>query len=118
MRIAAIDDDPNFLYLIELMLKKSGVKAEIALFSDAQSALKAIEFQIPDLIFLDLFMPGMNGWDFIQELESKSIQSEVYFLSSSVDSNDRAKALKFQSVKDFLSKPLTFKRLNQIFSLN
>lgn len=118
MRIAAIDDDLNFLFLIELMLKKAGVQAHIELFSDAQLALKAIESQTPDLIFLDLFMPVMNGWDFIQQLENKSIHTNVYFLSSSVDHNDRTKALSFHTVKDFLSKPLTFKKLNQIISLN
>lgn len=115
MRILAIDDDPNFLFLIELMLKKAGIQAHIESFSNAELALKVIESQTPNLIFLDLFMPVMNRWDFIQQLESKSIHINVYFLSSSVDQSDQTKALSFHTIKDFLSKPLRFKSRIKLF---
>ncbi|TNE69952.1 response regulator [bacterium] len=114
IKIAAIDDDPNFLFLMELMVKKSGLKAEIQLFNDPEVALSTIEAFEPNYVFLDLFMPRISGWDFLRKMEALSIHPEVYFLSSSVDKNDKEKAKQFKQVKDFISKPLTFSHLKKI----
>jgi CheY-like chemotaxis protein len=65
----------------------------------------------PDLLFLDINMPGMNGWDFIQEFErlNKELQDRVIIIMLTTSDNDedvaKAKALNF--VSDYITKPLT-----------
>ena len=60
------------------------------------------------MILLDLNMPVMNGWEFLEELEKTEIasQAKVAIVTSSIDSADRKKAKEFEMVEYFLSKPL------------
>lgn len=127
--ILCVDDDP-----ITLMLyKKVIIKAEFGstvLF--AQNGEEALEFfkqasnrknlsspaQIPDIIFLDLNMPVMNGWDFLEhfsnEVYPKFSDVKVVILSSTIDPSDYLKAKQYEAVTHFLSKPLTVQMLHNI----
>lgn len=75
--------------------------------------------RFPDVIFLDLNMPVMNGWKFLEEFQAlylhKELKPSIVVISSSVDSEDRKRANKY-SVAAFLSKPLTFEILNELKS--
>ncbi|MCM4171998.1 response regulator [Arenibacter sp. TNZ] len=65
---------------------------------------------VPDLIFLDLVMKGMDGWEFLDRLKSgnKVIQkTDIYILSGFVNSNDRARAKEHPMVKGHFDKPLS-----------
>ncbi|MDO7742963.1 MAG: response regulator, partial [Pedobacter sp.] len=72
---------------------------------------------LPDLIFLDINMPIMTGWEFLVEYEKLSINKmiPVYMLSSSIFQNDIDKAKTFPNVKDFMSKPMSNNQLINIF---
>ena len=65
----------------------------------------------PGIIFLDLNMPGMSGWDFVtkynnlsQEIHDRSI---VVLLSTSINPDDRERAAEIPAVREFVNKPLT-----------
>ena len=76
---------------------------------------------LPDIIFLDLNMPGYSGWDFLYDFERlhKKIQKsvDVYIISSSVDPKDKSLTDKYDFVKTFVSKPIKTETLLDLHSL-
>ena len=76
---------------------------------------------IPDVIFLDLNMPGYSGWDFLYDFEKLHRQIkktvDVYIISSSVDPKDKQLADKYDFVKTFVSKPIKTETLLDLHSL-
>ena len=88
-------------------------------FNGGEKALDAlgVEDRLPKLIFLDINMPKMNGWDFLDEY-SKTYSVPVYMLSSSINSKDREKSETYPVVKGFISKPLVVERLAEILNEN
>ena len=85
---------------------------------DGLAYLKTGEGTQPDIIFLDINMPGMNGWEFLEEyhLLDKQLQSKVtiVMLTTSANPDDKAKAGTFDSLLDFLVKPLSAEQLDRI----
>jgi len=124
-----IDDDPTFNFITKLMLKKISFAEEIIDFVDAGDALSKLQqvadterLNFPELIFLDLNMPGMDGWDFLDEyqlLPRKLVQQcKLYILTSSIDPIDKSKSLDYSCVADFITKPLALATVNRISESN
>jgi CheY-like chemotaxis protein len=116
-RIALIDDDP-VTNMINTKIVTMTSDSSVVAFTDAQKALEQFSAtmnsaldQMPDIIFLDINMPVMDGWEFLdefQKLPHEIIQNcKVFVLSSSIDQGDVEKAKGYNSVSDFISKPLT-----------
>jgi YesN/AraC family two-component response regulator len=117
MNVIFIDDDEDLNFLQERMCSRS---KSVSHYYIASSALETLEYLsetsvAPDVIFVDINMPVMNGFQFIEEFEKnyshKFPDTQLYVLSSSVRSDDRRKSLSYPSVKDFLIKPLTEEQL-------
>jgi CheY-like chemotaxis protein len=117
LTIVLIDDDPISTFVTEKLITKN-VKEPIQFYKyqSAQTALDEINGINPNYLFLDLNMPGMNGWEFLDHFHPENDDAQIYILSSSVDQRDITKASKYQSVKDYLSKPLIKKYIKSIFN--
>jgi CheY-like chemotaxis protein len=112
-----IDDDNIYQYTARVMLESTGLTKQIKSFYNGREAISYFEDPrnidegtLPDVIFLDINMPVMNGWEFLEEYTK--IQPRlpkpivVYVVSSSVDSTDMQKSRSFESVTDYLVKPV------------
>ncbi|MFD2036892.1 response regulator [Belliella marina] len=79
---------------------------ELKFFDDPFSALNWLETETADLLLLDINMPEMSGWEFLELLNQKNINIDVNMLSSSMDPDDLARSQDFDLVTGFLIKPL------------
>lgn len=116
--VLLIDDDEATNFYHKLILEDEGVGVHI---QSVKSAKEGLDFLLckgeyegcpqPGIIFLDLNMPGMSGWDFLIEYDelSKDIHDRavVTILTTSINPDDREKAAKIPAVKEFVIKPLT-----------
>lgn len=119
-----IDDDDIYQFTTSLMLKKTDLVNKIILFSNG---LKAINFlkdelgnieNIPDVLFLDINMPIMDGWEFLKEylLIKPMIPKTViiYMVSSSVDERDVLKAKSISEISGYLVKPISSQNIKEV----
>lgn len=88
IKVLAIDDDDTLLFIMKRFLNKTGRVSEIRTASNGQEGLKVLEDDswVPDLIFLDINMPVMNGWDFLEifsEMRPGNFSGSIVMLSSS-----------------------------------
>lgn len=117
LTIVLIDDDPISIFVTEKLISRYVTEpCTFFKFRSAKEALKSIYSIRPNYLFLDLNMPEMNGWDFLDSFNSDQNQAEIYILSSSVDYRDILKARNYSIVKDYLSKPLIKSYINSIFN--
>lgn len=119
-----IDDDDIYQFITKKLLEETGLVEQIKIFSNGREALAFIEEavvakkQIPSIILLDLTMPIMDGWEFLEHFQllrttiGQSIF--VYVVSSSVDPKDLERARSFAEVTDYLVKPLSKQKLTQL----
>lgn len=113
-----VDDCNAFRVLISIMLKKEGY--ETRSFESAESALKALESHIPDIIISDLEMPHINGLDFFRTLKKRgSIYKEIPFIIiSSIENESRIEEVQRVSRRPFIRKSMPMvnivKRINEL----
>jgi response regulator RpfG family c-di-GMP phosphodiesterase len=118
--IMLIDDDPIVNFISSKVLNKYNEEFEIL---DFQKALDALYYlrqhpeKSPDVIFLDLNMPEMDGWEFLQEYEKLNLRSDLYILTSSFAQRDVNKSKHYSKVKDFIIKPLTKQTIQRILAV-
>ncbi len=118
-RFIVIDDDPLNNTICRLTIKKALGTVEVITFTDPQQGLQYIDDQYSNtsgddagtVLFLDINMPIMNGWEFLEKYEclNNSVKSaiKVYILSSSVDDRDIEKAQSNKNIVNYLAKPIT-----------
>jgi CheY-like chemotaxis protein len=124
--ILFIDDNNDDNFFHQRIIRKSNCAEEVVIKDSGQQALTYLKNIIltkstpPDLIFLDINMPGMNGWEFLQEYDKieDDIKSKVIvtMLTTSDNPGDfaRAQTLTPHPLKAFKTKPLSLKMLQEI----
>lgn len=123
INLLVIDDDDINIFIIKKIVEKTGYEAQMVAKTNGKLAIDYIKELIdhqqplPDLILIDINMPVLNGWEFLEAYETLSVQENIdmYMLSSSVYENDIEKAKTYKTVKGFISKPLSIERLIELF---
>ena len=119
--IMLVDDSPDDNFFHEREIKKANLANIVITKGSAKKALEYLtsnEKPRSDLIFLDINMPGMNGWEFLEEysrLDNK-LQGDVIIimLTTSDNLDDVARAKKWDIVSDYITKPLTRAMMKEI----
>ena len=123
--ILFVDDDPITLMLCKKVISKAAFSNQIITAQNGEEAINLFhtllnnaEKTVPDLIFLDLNMPIMGGWEFLAEFSKPTFEQfhdiKVIVLSSTIDPEDLEKIKEFPMVMDFLPKPISLSTLNKV----
>lgn len=128
--ILCVDDDPITLMLCKKVIYKTTFSNEIATAKNGEEALQYFDGikleetgshlkKQPQLIFLDLNMPVMGGWEFLDRFSNSDYSkfnntTKVVILSSTIDPEDLEKAKTYPMVIDFLAKPITLAMLEYL----
>ena len=129
-KVLCVDDDTISLTISQLLLKRTGFASEVNTVIDGSEALEYFEElfasnpnpaeNAPELILLDINMPVMNGWEFLQEYTPKFLDklpnTHIVILSSTIDPEDFALAKQYPVVVQFISKPLSIENLDELKS--
>ncbi|MCS6818317.1 MAG: response regulator [Chitinophagales bacterium] len=123
--IYIVDDDQANNFLCKLVLEDCGINPSIVQsFYKVKDVLEALNQatsesrKFPDLLLLDINLPGIDGWDFLKEYKNfpQHIRSntKIFLLSSSIFPEDYERAKSCQEVIDFIPKPLTTELMQEI----
>ncbi len=125
--VFVIDDDKVFHFIIKKLFSKNNIEINPTFYLNGLEAIEEIREKInngitmPDLILLDINMPIMDGWQFLDEFRKtkKTVdggKTIIYLVSSSNSISDLNKAKEYQEeVKDYFFKPMTLDDLKKIF---
>ena len=125
-----IDDDSIYVNLVKKIIETKKLCKNLLVFNDGKQSIEYFEAllqhleveQIPEIIFLDLNMPVMDGWEFLERFTKiKNKFGKVitlYVVSSSINPLDVNRAKSLSSVEDYLIKPVNINELQEIFGKN
>ncbi|MCF8253218.1 MAG: response regulator [Bacteroidia bacterium] len=115
-KVLLIDDDPINNYVNKRLITRLFSVVEIVEFLDAVSALEYLKENTPEIIFLDINMPEMDGWQFLENYRTYTNRTKVVILTSSIDPSDRLRSEQFDFVEGFFVKPLNISNTNEALS--
>jgi CheY-like chemotaxis protein len=117
-KVFLIDDDEIVVYLTNILLYKTGFADEVVTFTRSTEGLnellKTNLDELPDLILLDINMPELDGWEFLDQLKKHHIKIPVFIITSSINPSDKTKGNAHKMVNGVISKPLTKNCLDKI----
>jgi len=124
--ILLIDDDPIFNVINEAIIDAADFGKPVKSYCDANDAIRDLKKGVdgdgspfPEIVFLDINMPHMDGWEFLDAIntfpEHIVKKCKVFMLTSSIDQNDITKSKAYPTVQGFISKPLTIEGLDSLF---
>lgn len=119
--ICIIDDDEIYQFLIKKQVAVQNLAEKVCVFPNGQEAIQffqnsiATKGELPDIVFLDVNMPIMDGWEFLDEYRKIHAQLhkevKLYMISSSLNESDINRAQKIEQVKEYLVKPISGEKL-------
>ncbi|WP_422358798.1 response regulator [Reichenbachiella sp.] len=116
--VLLIDDDVPTNFIHEVILKKTNKFKQIHSVLSASEALNYLQIKRPNLIFLDINMPALSGWDFIDQFRSLPLEQKeeivIVMVSTSMDPKDRQRAEVCNEIQEFVSKPISVEKIEDI----
>jgi PAS domain S-box-containing protein len=114
-----VDDDQVIAYITQRLINNADPSIQVSTFLSAKMALEKLRFNSegPDILLLDINMPGINGWQFLDELRVMQRFVNVYMYSSSIDPEDIKKARSYPMVRDFLAKPIEASSIRSLLDI-
>jgi CheY-like chemotaxis protein len=125
--VLVIDDDEPTNFFTQMILEESGCTHHIRMVQSGREALDYLAnsekpgsdpnlYPSPDLIFLDINMPAMDGWEFLEEYKKLNVDSRiiVVMLTTSLFPEDKLKAERMSEISGFENKPLTMEKLTAV----
>ena len=114
-----IDDDPVFIFGLKFLLNIENFAQQIKTFPNGEEAIAELQKtkKLPEIIFLDLNMPVMDGWEFLDwfVLQEKLAPIAIYVTSSSIDPRDLDRVKKYGAkIRGYLYKPLHKEQIDNI----
>ena len=107
-RILIVDDEPEIVRGLEDNLRFEGYQTSTA--ADGREALAVAAREAPDLILLDIMMPGLSGWDVCRELRGQGIDVPIIMLTARGEEGDRVRGLEL-GADDYVTKPFSLREL-------
>lgn len=125
-KVFIVDDDKVFHFIIKKLLLKNNIDTISTFFENGFDAVEELkvkmnsEIDLPDLILLDINMPIMDGWQFLEEfrmIKNQLIKAPlIYLISSSNDIVDVNKAKEYDvEIENYILKPMSLEDVNAIF---
>ncbi len=117
-KVLIVNDDLDIIEIIKIILEMEGYSVITAY--DGISALDISYGEKPDLILLDIMMPGMDGWDVLKRLKAcrKTLHIPVAMVTARIDPEEKVKAFK-EGAEEFMTKPIQpdefINRINKLF---
>ena len=106
--VLVVDDDDQLREIIRVNLESAGYS--VAEAANAENALRAIEGKVPDLVLLDVVMPGIDGWQLLQRMQERHGSIPVIMFSGQVDEQSVAEVAR-RGAQDFVGKPFDPRQL-------
>jgi len=126
IRILLVDDEDINNYIAARLIQKALPGAAVTSCLHGKEAMESLmeakhdASKLPDIILLDISMPVMNAWQFLDEYSRRKIDPEgrcaIFILSSSVYSDDINRTHAYPEVKGFICKPLNVAKIRELFS--
>jgi CheY-like chemotaxis protein len=118
--VLLIDDDPMSNVFGSIIIKKHYPEMEVLTMNSGLEAIAYLKENAkpkPEIIFLDLNMPVMNGWEFLDEYKKMGMGINVILLTSSSSLEDIIKSQEYTEIKQYLLKPITTDSLKKVMTL-
>lgn len=123
--ICIIDDEDIIQYIVKTILHNISNDIDVLSYMNGEEALIALQklpdTELPDVILLDINMPVMSGWQFLEEfVKTRSDSSKkvpIYILTSSTAPNDKIRSKVYKEIMGYIHKPIEADTLKQIANL-
>lgn len=115
MTVMLVDDKDISNFIMRKFIEIRKPETNIHEYTDPAQAFAVIDQVAPDIIFLDLNMPIMNGWSFLDAMRESALSHKVAILTSSTSDEDMDKSSQYGNVVNFYVKPLTPDELARVF---
>jgi CheY-like chemotaxis protein len=112
-KIMVVDDNEDMIFMLRIILEKDGYKVIGA--NSGEECLKKVNIDRPDLILMDIMMPGMDGWEVCREIKSSGHYPSVpvSMLSVRKDIEDITRSITYAMADAHVAKPINFDELKK-----